>query len=304
MSTASLIDRATASPATAACAPALDWARLACPQGDQNDSRVVLALAVSTTTSGRLTLYRRRPTDGHPTIFDGRVAVRDLPRSTLREPDFLLAPPDHPNLEAAARYVARWPEAYEQFKLLVDTVIPLFDARIAPAERADVLGSCSHSDEDQFGSLMATVEDPLGLAQAMVHEMAHQKLRALGVSVEGAQRLIVNHPDELYRSPVRHDASRPMTAIFHALYSFIHVVALDLRMIAPEEDPEIRDRMVLLLARNVPRMQMAAATVRRSLRTDAAGAAFCGAFMAWAEEILAEGEKVLGEHGFGFPDLS
>jgi hypothetical protein len=280
-----------------------DWGRLAYPQEDQYDSHVVLVLAGSRTSPGRPTLYRRRPVDGHPTIFDGCVAVRELPRSTLREPDFLLAPADHPNLAAAARHVARWPEVYEQFKLLIDTVIPLFDARIAPAERAEALGSCSHSDEDQFGSLMATVEDPLGLAQAMVHEMAHQKLRALGVSVESAQHLIVNDPRELYPSPVRHDSLRPMTAVFHAVYSFIHVVALDLRMIAPEEDPAVRERLVLLLARNVPRMQMGCVTLRENLRTDAAGAVFRGAFMQWAEEILATGEQVLAEHGFGYPDL-
>jgi hypothetical protein len=271
----------------------LDWARLAYPQADQYDSHAIVALAC----------YRRRPVGDDPTIFDGQVAVRALPRSTLREPDFLLAPADHPNLAVAGRYVARWPEVYEQFKLLIDSVIPLFDATIAPAERAEVLGSCSHSDEGQFGTLMATVEDPLGLAQAMVHEMAHQKLRALGISVESAQRLIVNGPDELYPSPVRHDSLRPMTAIFHAVYSFLHVVALDLRMIAAEQDPAVRERLVLLLARNVPRMQAGFATLRENLRTDPAGAVFCGAFMAWAEAILATGEQVLGNHGFGFPDL-
>jgi hypothetical protein len=297
------MDQAVAYPAVHLSPLAIDWARMACPQPDQYDSHMVLKLAGSCASLGRPTPYRQRPTGQHPTIFDGCVAVRALPRSTLREPDFVLAPADHPNLAAAARYVACWPEACEQFKLLIDTVIPLYDATIVPAERCEVLGSCSHSDEDQFGSLMATVEDPLGLAQAMLHEMAHQKLRALGISVEGAQHLIVNEPDETYRSPVRHDAMRPMTAIFHAVYSFIHVVALDVRMIAAEEDPAVRERMVLLLARNVPRMQMGFATLRESLRTDPAGAVFCGAFMRWAEAILATGEEVLAEHGFGYPDL-
>ena len=297
------MDQVVACPPVSASPLAIDWARMAFPQPDQYDSRVVLELAGSCMSLGRRAPYRRRPVGLHPTIFDGCVAVRALPRSTLREPDFVLAPADHPNLAAAARYVARWPEAYAEFKLLIDTVIPLYDAIVAPAERGEVLGSCSHSDEDRFGSLMATVEDPLGLAQAMLHEMAHQKLRALGVSVEGAQHLIVNDPQETYRSPVRHDVMRPMTAIFHAVYSFIHVVALDLRMIAEEEDPAVRERMVLLLARNVPRMQAGCATLGASLCTDAAGAVFCGAFMDWAESILVTGEEVLAEHGFGYPDL-
>jgi hypothetical protein len=294
----------TAAPLTvAARAPALDWARLAFPQDDQYDSRVVAALARSCPTRGRPILYRRRSAGGHPTICDGRVAVRALPRSTLREPDFILAPPDHPNLAAAASYVARWPQAYEQFKLLIDTVIPLYDAGIPPADRPEVLGSCSHSDEDQFGTLMATIEDPLGLAQAMVHEMTHQKLRALGISIESAEHLIINAPEERYPSPVRHDRTRPMTAIFHGVYSFMHVVALDLRMIAAEADPAVRERLVLLLARNVPRMQMGLKTLRARLRTDRAGTVFCGAFMAWSEQVLAAGEDVLTDEGYGFPDL-
>lgn len=297
------MDRKLVHPTVTDSSLKIDWARLAYPQEDQYDSRIILELTGLCTSLRRPSLYTRRPIGHHPTIFDGAVAVRELPRSTLREPDFVLAPPNDPNLEAAARYVARWPQVYEQFKLLIDTVVPLYDASITPAERGEVLGSCSDSDESQFGTLMATIEDPLGLAQAMVHEMTHQKLRALGISVEAAEHLIINDPNELYRSPLRHDCMRPMTAVFHAVYAFIHVVALDLRMIAPEEDPVVHERLVLLLARNVPRMQVGFKTIQDNLRTDSAGTEFCGVFMEWADGILTMGEQVLDEQGFGFPDL-
>ena len=138
----------------------------------------------------------------------------------------------------------------------------------------------------------------------MVHELSHQKLRALGVSVESASRFIVNDPNRLFPSPVRYDRPRPMTAVFHAEYSFIHVVALDLRMLAEETVPAVRDRIVLLLARNVPRMLMGYDLLLEHLETDGDGKVFCDAFLKWAYEVLREGEQVLGAYGYGPPKLA
>src|SRR5260221_11585139 len=94
------------------------------------------------------------------------------------------------------------------------------------------LGSSSHSDEAEFGIIYASVESPLCLAQAMVHEMAHHKLRALGISAESATRLITNDPAQLFDCPIRKDRKRPMIALFHEEYTFVHVTCLDLHMIA------------------------------------------------------------------------
>ncbi|MFX6277450.1 HEXXH motif-containing putative peptide modification protein, partial [Acinetobacter baumannii] len=83
------------------------------------------------------------------------------------------------------------------------------------------LGSSSHSWEQEFGAIHVTIDNVAGCAQALVHEMAHHKLRARGISIETAQRLIANPPSQRCASPIRKDRARPMTAVFHAQYSFI-----------------------------------------------------------------------------------
>jgi HEXXH motif-containing protein len=160
-------------------------------------------------------------------------------------------------------------------------------------------GSSSHSFEFEFGSIHATVDHPLGFAQALIHEMAHQKLRALGVSFESAHRIIVNDPKQLFESPIRKDQLRPMTAVFHAQYSFIHVTALDLAMLGEAASERERQSILMLLARNVPRMQAGYEEIEKHVRLDDAGEVFVGAFMSWSRQLLQQGQDVLDAAGYG-----
>jgi HEXXH motif-containing protein len=208
------------------------------------------------------------------------------------------ATPDHPNVAAGAAFLARWPAAYAQFSRLVDTVYPYTDPQQASLGEG-ALGSSSHSYEEDFGSVHATVDNALGFAQALIHEMAHQKLRALGVSIETAERLIANDPSQRFESPIRKDQTRPMTAVFHAQYSFIHVTALDLHMLAAAQTERERQHILMLPARNVPRMQEGYEEVSRHIETDAAGRLFVDAFMKWSRDVLQRGQAELNANGFG-----
>lgn len=131
--------------------------------------------------------------------------------------------------------------------------------------------------------------------------MAHQKLRALGVSIETADRLITNSPSEQFESPIRKDRKRPMAAVVHAQYSFIHVTALDLYMLAEARGQRERQLILMLLARNVPRMQSGYEEVARHVKTDDAGRRFIDAFMRWSSGVLARGQAALDANGFGAP---
>lgn len=276
----------------------IDWARMAEPQDDQYDTRMTLELATTTTSPLRPEPYVRRATDGLPTIAGTEVAVRYLDQRDLPAPRFLPAPADHPNLRKALDYLQRWPAAYEQFLALIDSVHPCVDSTIHPSMREMLSGSCSHSHEWWFGTVCVTVDHPIGCAQAIVHEMAHQKLRALGVSVEEAWRLVANEPTELFPSPIRIGVNRPMTAVLHAQYSFIYIVELDLRMLEGESDPAVRDHILQLLMRNVVRMEAGYETLARNIRTDSSGAPFIEAFLAWARRAIERGYAVLNANGY------
>ena len=276
----------------------VDWRRMAAPQQDGYDTDMTLHLAEHGITPERPLPYRRRPIDGAATFCGGTVAVRQAPERGMMTDKLLPASLDHPNLAIGAAFLARWPEAYRQFGRLVDTVYPYTDpAQAGQGEWA--LGSSSHSYEEDFGTIHATVDNALGFAQALVHEMAHQKLRALGVFIERAERLIANDPSQRFESPIRKDRTRPMTAVFHAQYSFIYVTALDLHMLARAEGERERQWILMLLARNVPRMQAGYEEVARHILTDAAGGLFLEAFMDWSRGVLQRGQAELDANGYG-----
>jgi hypothetical protein len=263
---------------------AIDWRRMAEPQADQYDTRVTLALATTTASPLRPEPYVRRPVAGHPTIADGRVAIRYLEQTDLGPPRFPPAPPDHPNLPRAIDYLRRWAAGYEQFKALVDSLHPCVDADI-PVELLDVVvGSCSLSYEPWFGTLCVTVHNALGCAQALVRELARQKLRALGVSAGVAWRLVIG--------------DRRILALLHDQYALAYVVELDLRMLAAESDAVARDQILQLLLRNVVRLEAGSETLAQDIRTDPEGARFSEAFFAWTRRALEDGYDALDQNGY------
>jgi HEXXH motif-containing protein len=277
---------------------AIDWSRMAVPQKDGYDTEMTLRLAEHGASPKRPDPYVRRPLDGAVTFCDDMVAVRPARERGLGTDKIVPAPLDHPNLSIGAAYLARWPEAYAQFVRLVDTVYPYTEPEQARHGEL-ALGSSSHSYEEDFGSVHATVDNALGFAQALIHEMAHQKLRALGVSFEAAHRLIANDPSERFDSPIRKDITRPMTAVFHAQYSFIHVTALDLHMLAAAKGERERQYILMLLARNVPRMQAGHREVAQHIKADAGGRLFVDTFLDWSHDVVQRGQAELDANGYG-----
>ena len=185
----------------------IDWTRMAVPQADGYDTAAVLRLATTGPSLLRPTIPPP-PTDGAPTIFDGRAAVRNRSGGGLQLPRYAPADPAHPHLAQAASLLATWPKMAAQFPELVDTIQPWTDTSAKPEYWLAMPGSSSHSEEPEFGVIMVTVDSPIALAQAMVHEMAHHKLRAVGVSLLQASRIVMNDPSELYRSPGHHEPSQ------------------------------------------------------------------------------------------------
>jgi len=129
--------------------------------------------------------------------------------------------------------------------------------------------------------------------------MAHQKLRALGVSFESARRIVANSPSEQFESPIRKDRKRAMTAVLHAQYSFIHVTALDLKMLAEPSSERERQHILMLLARNVPRMKSGYEVLAQNIKTDEAGRLFIDAFLKWSCAVLQQGQAELDAAGYG-----
>ncbi len=268
---------------------AIDWSRLAVPQDDGYDTGVIARMAGA---------GARTPSPGEATMFGGRTRLiacaERLPRAR-----YAVAPLDHPNIARGEALLRSWPAAHRQCGALVRELSPFLDPTLTPAQWAHNPGSSSDGFAFPFGVIAATVDNPYGFAQALVHETAHHKLRALGVHLLAAERLIANDTTQLYESPIVRDRRRPMTAVVHAQYSFMHVTALDVAMYDAALDEETRKAAAFLLARNVPRMEAGRRELAAHLRTDAAGDAFFAAFDRWSEATLRRGREILDERGLG-----
>lgn len=253
----------------------IDWRRMGEPQPDGYDTAVLLELAAH----GRGVAAPRGNAHRSPAGVEGVTLSNDDP--------LIPSPPYEPVegmtgvLERAIAYVARWPAVARQWPLIVRTIQCFTDTK-----NGRPLRSSSHSIDARPGVIALTVDCPLAAAHAIVHETAHLKLRLMGVRNESADRIVANDPQARYESPIVTEMLRPMTAVLHAQYSFMHVLQLDLEMLSREDDRAVADDMRTLVARNAPRMASGLATLRRELRTDPAGAAFCEGFFGWCETAL------------------
>ena len=262
------------------------WHRLAEPQTDQYDTQVTLDLA-------RQNGYMRQPVEESPTWLGSQVALRD--DGTYFPESCRLAPVDHPNIQRAADLLRQWSTVFIQCQQLLDSVCLFLDANISPDTDG---GSICGPGTRGFGTIAATVNSAVGLAEAVVHEMGHHKLRALGVDMESAERLITNAPEELFQSPIRYDSQRPMTAVLQAQYSYTYVSALDIHIYqAPGVPERYRRSAAQSLSVNLPKLAFGREVISTHAETDAAGAAFLAGYFAWLDGVIETGFAILDESG-------
>ncbi|MEL6534526.1 MAG: HEXXH motif-containing putative peptide modification protein [Bacteroidota bacterium] len=274
--------------------PPIDWARVAIPQVDGYDTEIIRQCAtLRFARTGKWEDLARHQT-GAATMLEGATQIIDKHHPHPLGEEFDQAPTDHPSYARCTELLQRWPEGYRQCQGLVHTLQPAVQRDVETDDQ--VFGSCSHAFEMEFGTFYATVHDAYALAQAMVHEMAHMKLFALGFGKESTGHLIMNPLHEEYSSTIRTDKPRPMSAVIHAQYSFIHVVALDLYMLQKETDRDAQAHLLRLLARNVERMEIGYQTIDENVKLTPDGEAFFGAFMTWSRRVLDQGQRVLKEN--------
>lgn len=266
----------------------IDWTRMAEPQEDGYDSRVTLqcaATAKDAATSVETTYA--------PYFFDGRVGLRhmigDLGEGC--EP----APLDHPNLEKATQLTRHHSAIYQQVQQLVSSVSVF---RSPGVIHDGVTGSISGAAPGGFGHVFATLDHHAGFAEAIVHEVAHHKLRALGIQLVTATRLIRNPVWQQFQSPLRPDRLRPMTALVHAQYSYMYVCGLEVAVIRASQNPE-RDRRIAqgTLAIHLPKLRFSLGIIRVHIQLDAEGERFMTGFYRWCDAILVEGYTILQSLG-------
>ena len=261
-----------------------DWRRVAQPQEDGSDSTVYRAGAAERWQHVPGTVV------GDPRLW-GTVALRRLGRSLA--PDIIDAPLDHPALAEIEALVRLWPAGETAVRELIDVISPVTKET---HEGQGIHGSiCGHEDVGPGRPLqiVITTFDPIGGAEAVLHETGHLRLKCLGVDLETHDgTLLKNADDELFPSPVRFDKLRPMPAVLHGLYSWVMLSQQDLAVGATEPA-----RVVPYLEINVPKIENGLATVRAHAKLTAAGVAFLDGFFLWAEQVVTHGHALVAAQG-------
>lgn len=266
----------------------IEWNRVAEPTDDEYDTFVALAL-------GGSRLARPRSDLESPSFLEGAVRIRHVTPSCPYDPPMINAPLEHENIILAGDLLKVWPAARKQMQRLVHTFHPLWDESVPVDSLDPPLSSCSGAREDMLGVIFATVENPITLAEALVHEMAHIKLFALGISIEHPGTLITNPPEELYESSVIRNRLRPMSAVFHAAYTFTYIVELNLRLITSGKK-ELLEPTLSLLAANLVSVERGVSIIVKSARTDPSGAMFLEGYLQWAQRVIERGADVLNKN--------
>ncbi len=193
----------------------------------------------------------------------------------------------HPVLEHADKILRTWPEARREAQVLLDEIRSQLPSAGAAFSMAALGGTCGPGSG--WGSIMVRAANPVGYAEGVLHEMGHHKLRALRIDMEEHDgTILLNGPDELYESGVRKDKKRPMSAVLHAHYSYLHVTEIELRA------HEIGYSMAAMLPHQIRRLTEGRAVIEAHARW-AKGAEWArDDLLAWTDDLLARCHQLAG----------
>jgi len=273
---------------------AIDWTRVAEPQADGSDTDVILELASAGRYAPQFSALARKP-DG-PTLWPtGRTRWLTTVEDThLPSHDFTTVPADDQYAVSGLKLLDLWPAIREQCSRLLVAVAPLTLLQIPRECRGGGHGCSCGQFRDDFGWIYVTADEAWGFAEGIVHEMAHWKLRGLGIWFEDWTDLILaNGFDERYESPVRKDMPRPMGAVLHGQYSYVHVARMTtiaFRAKGALVDGQDRDWLELQLKRITEGQETLQTNARGTL---GAGEAFLAGLYEWTARVLSDGHAAL-----------
>jgi HEXXH motif-containing protein len=260
----------------------LDWEAHCRPTHDLALVRLARALAKAQNAA----LPEDPPVAGVP-LLSHTVSAYVLPEWNDCD-HFVDAALDHPVLFSAIDLLAVWPAALAEVGLAIRVVHP----RVHVAAYFDTppvyhVPAACHSLESLFDAVGVSVHCPLTCAEGIVHELAHQKLRALGVHCDRLNAgLVLNSPDDLVASPFRDLARRPISAVFHGVYAYLHVVQLDQLVHREGHQSGFLDQRT---AQNLARLSAGFAILEGRLRLDPVGTSFWAGLTRWFHELRSAG---------------
>lgn len=264
----------------------IDWKRVAEPQEDGYDAKVTLQYLEQSRYAQHM---KQPPSDAVKVWPEGRSVFVNMAASCCKPSNDLTdLPYDAPTVRKGLAMLDLWPAVKRQNQELMIALSPL---SLGGSESGH--GCTCGNYGDDWGWIYVTADNPWGLAEGIVHETGHWKLRALGVWFENwTDLLLLNDPKDRYVSPVRKDMTRPMGAVLHAQYSYIHVAEMCVRMLAASDKPNSSDYEWTEL--QLTRIAEGQGTLREHARgTPGVGEPFLDGVDEWTTRVREMGAKAM-----------
>ena len=236
----------------------VDWARLAFPQPDGYDTKVLQRIA-----HNRWGWSLQDIPEGTPTWLNGQVPIEhDSQHGTRWNLPQMLA--GNERWAQTAALAQAWPAQYNQFRGLMNGVrgwYPEGGRAGSGCTCGSMSGNPFHPDTpldypEHWGRVWATCSSTTGFLEGIAHELAHWKGYALGVYIEDWESLIfANVPPskedmlaapvagtlseaerEMWRQkglgfqPLRVEMVRPRGACFQEIWCCVHIMAFHLHI--------------------------------------------------------------------------
>lgn len=253
-----------------------DWRRIGVPQDDGFDTVQILQMAEA--RWGYVARY-----DGGPRMLGTELIRGTAPVADGVEPADL----GHENIGKVAAALSAWPLS-EGLLWLPDFYTPY----VSQPPRSESRGCMSGHEKPSKGSrigIYTTIDDPIGAAEGIVHEIAHQRLHCLGVDLDKHDGTLFENDNELrWFSPIRRDILRPMCALVHGVYAYTFVLEIDLANGA--EGAQYAQQ-------NLPKVRRGLEEIKKGVVVTQAGAKFFRGYFEWAENVVRRAEDVLAKLG-------
>jgi hypothetical protein len=226
-------------------------------------------------------------------VFTNKVRVGFFEQGSMLPPRYQKAHASVEIFQQAGNYLNAWPEMYEQVKSLVKIIQPFNDTSILPKYIEYAVGASSSSIGLPFGWICLSVDNAMGVAQAIVHELSHHKLRALGIDENNTEVIFSN--SQYVTSPLNINQLVSPVIAFHDMYTFTHVLQLNILMARLHFSPEERDRLYQLLLKNMTRIAYALNCIVGNIEVASKYQRFYDELIIWMDRSVKESKHILSK---------
>lgn len=181
--------------------------------------------------------------------------VTRFDQGLMREPRYKEADASNLEILEAFNYLSCWSDGFNQFEQLTQAVGIFNDTAVQEEYRDLAVGSTSASYGLPSGYMCVTVDNGLGCAQAMIHELAHQKLRLMGIDEKSPISPFCSGSEiKKVNSILDSRIHCFVNKAFHDLYAYMHILELDLNIYRNELPDDVKENVQQLLSKNVIRV--------------------------------------------------